>query len=144
MSFYERQYPFLRTVWGSALALSLVLAIVALCGADGSAQTATLDGSWSGAGTVSFTSGDRESARCRAQYRRASTTSYVVTAVCATPSGRATQTATLEHAGGNKYQGSFHNNEYDVSGTISVAVSGNKQLVLLNSDAGTASFELRR
>jgi hypothetical protein len=143
MSLHASHNPFWFFRTARLLALSLVLVIFTLC-ADSSAQTASLDGSWSGAGTVSFTSGERETARCRAQYRRASTTSYLVTAICATPSGRATQTATLKHAGGNNYQGSFHNSEYNVSGTISVAVTGERQLVQLNSDAGTASFELRR
>ena len=67
-----------------------------------------------------------------------------VTATCATPSGRATQTATLRRVGGNTYQGRFHNSEYDVSGTILVTVSGNRQSVRLMGDAGSASFELRR
>ena len=32
---------------------------------------ASLEGSWSGSGSVSFASGSREQARCRAHYRRA-------------------------------------------------------------------------
>jgi hypothetical protein len=68
----------------------------------------------------------------------------MVTATCATPSGRATQTATLRQVGGNTYQGQFHNAEYDVTGTISVIVSGNRQSVRLSGDAGSAAFELRR
>ena len=76
--------------------------------------------------------------------RRASGASYTVTATCATPSGRATQTATLRQVGGNTYQGQFHNSEYDVSGTIFVTVSGNRQSVRLSGDTGSAAFELRR
>lgn len=124
---------------------TLVLSLVAFApSGSSSAQPASLDGSWSGGGSVSFGSGAREAARCRAQYRRTSQASYVLTATCATQSGRATQTATLRYVGGNNYQGSFHNSEYGVSGTISVAVNGNRQTVRLNSDAGSASFELRR
>jgi hypothetical protein len=109
-----------------------------------SAQPVSLEGSWRGAGSVAFASGQRERAECRAHYRRASSASYTVTATCATPSGRATQTATLRHVGGNTYQGRFHNSEYDVSGTIYVTVGGNRQSVRLTSESGSASFELRR
>lgn len=128
----------------SALLLPALLLTSLALPSLGMAQSASLDGSWSGSGSVSFASGEREAARCRAQYSRASSTSYLLRATCATPSGRATQTATLRHVGGNNYQGSFHNSEYDVSGTISVVVGGNRQTVRLNSDAGTATFQLRR
>jgi hypothetical protein len=107
-------------------------------------QTAGLEGSWRGGGSVSFASGQSERAQCRAQYRRASATSYTLTATCATPSGRATQTAVVHRVGGNSYQGTFHNSEYNVSGTIFVTVAGNRQTVRLTGDAGSASFELRR
>jgi hypothetical protein len=109
-----------------------------------SAQPVSLEGSWRGGGSVAFASGQRERAECRAHYHRASSTSYTVTATCATPSGRATQTATVRHVGGNAYQGRFHNSEYDVSGTIYVTVGGNRQSVRLTSESGSASFELRR
>ena len=46
--------------------------------------------------------------------------------------------------GGNTYQGQFRNSEYNVSGTIFVTVSGNRQSVRLTGDAGSAAFELRR
>ena len=108
------------------------------------AQSERLDGSWSGSGSVAFASGARETARCRAQYSRASNTSYVLRVTCATPSGRANQTAILQHVGANNYQGSFYNSEYGISGTIYVAVGGNRQFVRLTSDAGSASLELRR
>jgi len=107
-------------------------------------QTAGLEGSWRGGGSVAFGSGQRERAQCRAQYRRSSATSYTLTATCATASGRATQTATVRRVGGNSYQGTFHNSEYDVSGTIFITVAGNRQSVRLTGDAGSASLELHR
>jgi hypothetical protein len=108
------------------------------------AQSAGLEGSWRGGGSVAFAAGQKERAQCRAQYRRAPGNAYTVTATCATPSGSATQTATLRQVGGNTYQGQFHNTEYDVSGTIVVTVSGNRQSVRLTGDAGSAAIELRR
>ncbi len=108
------------------------------------AQTAGLEGSWRGGGSVAFGSGQMERAQCRAQFRRSSATSYTLTATCATASGRATQTATVRRVGGNSYQGTFHNSEYNASGTIFITVAGNRQSVRLTGDAGSASLELRR
>jgi hypothetical protein len=108
------------------------------------AQSRGLEGSWSGGGSVAFASGQRERAQCRARYQRASGSTYTVTATCATPSGRATQTATVRQVGGNTYQGRFHNSEYDISGTIMVTVGGNRQSVHLTGDGGSASLELHR
>jgi hypothetical protein len=138
----ENLAPFLRGARAVAIAVPLVAGLAAPDWVL--AQSASLEGSWRGGGSVSFANGQRERAECRAQYRRASANSYSVTATCATPSGRATQTATVRQVGGNSYQGQFHNREYDVSGTIFVTAAGNRQSVRLTSGAGSASFELRR
>jgi hypothetical protein len=126
-----------------AAGLATLLLIAGLA-TGGPATAQSLEGSWSGGGSVAFASGQNERARCRAQYRRTSATSYAVTATCATPSGSATQTATVRQVGGNTYQGQFHNSEYNVSGTIHVTVGGNRQSVRLTSESGSASLELHR
>lgn len=126
-----------------AIALSLLLVSVLFAG-PGAAQSADLAGSWRGSGSVAFASGQSERAQCRASYSRTSSRSYALRATCATASGRASQTATLRYVGGNRYQGNFYNREYDVSGTINVAVNGNRQLVRLSSESGSATFEMRR
>src|SRR5262245_20916198 len=134
-----------KPCWWRIAALGLPLLTAGLVASHGvAAQSAGLEGSWHGGGSVAFASGQRERAQCHAQYRRASDRAYTVTATCATPSGRATQVATLRQTGGNTYQGQFRNNEYDVSGTIVVTVSGNRQSVRLTGDGGSAAFELRR
>jgi hypothetical protein len=138
-----REHPRPRRSRAAALAMPLLVAGLA-ASPEVTAQTAGLEGSWHGGGSVAFASGQRERAQCRAHYRRASSNAYTVTATCATPSGRATQTATLRQVGGNTYQGQFHNSEYNVSGTIFVTVGGNRQSVRLTSDSGSASFELHR
>jgi len=104
----------------------------------------SLEGTWSGGGSVSFASGSREQARCRAHYSRASKNSYRVNATCATASGKAAQTATVHKIGENKYSGNFHNPDYDISGTISVIVNGNSQSVRLTSSSGWAHIRLSR
>ena len=68
--------------------------------------------------------GAREQARCRARYTRRANEGYVVSAVCATPSIRAVQTASLHKIGDNKFRGTFYNREYGISGTIYVVVRG--------------------
>ena len=103
-----------------------------------------LEGSWSGGGSVSFATGSREQARCRAHYSRASKNSYRLNATCATASGKAAQTATVHKVGENKYSGNFHNPDYDISGTISVIVNGNSQSVRLTSSSGWAVIRLSR
>jgi hypothetical protein len=103
-----------------------------------------LEGSWSGGGSVSFASGSKEQARCRALYRRASKDSYRLQATCATASGKADQTATVHKVGENRYRGNFHNPDYDISGTIFVVVNGNSQSVRLTSSSGSAHLRLSR
>jgi hypothetical protein len=45
---------------------------------------------------------------------------------------------------GSGAQGNSCNRDYDVSGTITVAVDGNSQVVRLSSESGSATFEMRR
>jgi hypothetical protein len=134
-----------RTTRGP-VAGALVGSVILLGGlvAPAQAQSGGLDGSWRGGGSVAFGGGGSERAQCRAQFRRSSASSYTVTATCATASGRATQTATVRRVGGNSYQGTFHNSEYNTSGTIFITVAGNRQSVRLTGEAGSASLELRR
>lgn len=127
----------------SALALLIGLSPVALA-ARGAADPASLQGSWSGGGWVSFASGARERARCRAHYSRQSKTVFVLRATCATASGRASQTASLRQVGANSYSGSFYNSEYNITGTIHVVVRGGTQRVRLTSGSGSAAFQLSR
>ena len=134
---------------GRALAPALaVLAVLASAdGADGEpvkkVTSLGLEGSWSGGGSVTFASGAREQARCRAHYRRAGG-GYTVSATCATASGRASQTATLRQVGENRYSGSFYNSEYAISGVMHVVVRGSNQTVRLNSSSASAVLNLSR
>jgi hypothetical protein len=109
-----------------------------------SAQAADLDGSWAGGGSVQFSSGSSEQARCRVSYSKRSSTSYAASATCATPSARVTQTAVLRRTGDNSFSGTFHNSEYNISGTIQVVMRGNAQSVHLSSSAASASLRLSR
>jgi hypothetical protein len=137
-----------RIAKGATFVLLAALAVVELPTA-GNAQAAkqqptNLEGSWSGGGSVSFASGARERARCRAHYRRAGANSYTVSATCATASGRAEQRATLRRVGENRYSGNFYNADYAISGVIHVVVRGASQTVRLFSESGSAIFNLTR
>jgi hypothetical protein len=104
-----------------------------------------LEGAWSGGGEVAFAvTGARERARCRAHYQRRTKDSYAMQATCATASGKAAQTATVHRVGDNRYRGTFHNPDYDITGTIFVVVNGNSQSVRLTSSSGSALFRLTR
>lgn len=129
----------------STLKLVTSLSVVLLgAGAPGWAQAAGLEGSWSGGGTVRFASGAEEQARCRAHYSRRANGVYVLRATCATASGKAAQSATLQKVGDNRYSGTFYNSEYDISGRIYVVLRGSSQSVRLTSGSGSASFRLSR
>lgn len=131
--------------WLAGFALAIVVALVpAALPTPAQAQSAGLEGSWSGGGAVQLPNGAQERARCRARYSRASRFVYTVNAVCATPSGRVAQTASLQRTGANSYAGNFYNAEYGVSGSIYVTVRGNTQRVTLTSAVGSASLRLSR
>lgn len=109
------------------------------------ADPGDLDGSWSGGGSVKFPSGAKEAARCRANFKKRGSESYLVSARCASASGKVEQSALLTRVSGNQYSGSFFNEEYKVDGTITVTVSGNSQSVSISSPAGSsATFRLTR
>jgi hypothetical protein len=142
MGGYPGQLLCVKSAGAGALALAGLM-VSGLAG-TGQAQSPGLEGSWSGGGSVSFSSGSKEQARCRAHYRRRTSNSYTLRAVCATPSVRAEQTATVHRVGSNRFEGSFYNSEYNVSGTIYIVVRGSSQNVRLTSSAGWAHFRLSR
>ena len=111
---------------------------------DPSEAEPSLSGSWNGSGWISFASGTREKARCRARYRKTSSNSYILRATCATTSGKATQTATVYRLSRGRYRGTFYNTEFNVSGSIRVVVRGRSQRVSLTGDGASASFSLRK
>jgi hypothetical protein len=134
---------------GAALGLATALALSGLAdGANAQAskklRVASLEGSWSGGGTVTFASGAKEQARCRAHFSRAGKESYTVNATCATASGRAAQTARVRQVGNNRYSGSFYNSEYSISGVINIVVHGASQTVQLISSSGSGVLNLSR
>jgi hypothetical protein len=107
-------------------------------------DSGSLAGSWSGGGWVSFASGNKEKARCHANYSRAGSDAYTLNATCATSGGKASQTATVYKVSDGRYRGSFFNSDFNVHGTIRVAVHGSSQDVSLSGDGASASLSLSR
>ena len=132
-----------RIIAVSALIPAAALAMSGLL-SPSSADPGGLAGSWRGSGWVTFSSGKKERARCRAQYSPASAKSYTLKASCATSSAKATQRATVTEISKNRYRGSFYNTEYNASGTVRIVLRGRTQSVTLSGDAATATIQMRR
>lgn len=107
-------------------------------------DTGSLAGSWSGGGWVSFSNGNKEKARCHANYSKAGGDAYSLSATCATSAGKASQTATVYKVSEGRYRGSFFNSDFNVHGSIRVAVHGNSQDVSLSGDGASAGLSLSR
>ena len=103
-----------------------------------------LGGSWSGGGRVIFQGGNTERARCRAHFVRQSSKRYFMSGVCATQSARVSQTATIVQTTNNKYYGRFHNEEFNVTGTLRISIRGGRMTATLKGKAGSAVLSLRR
>jgi hypothetical protein len=128
----------------AAAATAVAFGAALFLAAPSYAQQASLEGSWSGSGKVTFPSGESETARCRVSFQKRGGDRFGMNAICASPSGRVVQTAQLSRDGGNRYSGEFINKEYGVSGSISVTLRGNALTASLNGGGATASFSLSR
>lgn len=120
-----------------------VLALLAMVGGQTPAAAQDIAGTWSGSGTVVFPSGEKEKARCRATFRT-SGNGAVMNATCATPSARVQQVATVDRVAPGRYRGEFRNDEFGITGSIRIVVSGNSLMASLDGGGGTAEFRLSR
>ncbi len=126
------------------VAVGMVAAWAALSAGPATAEPASLEGSWSGSGTVVLPSGESERARCRATFRRQSSDTFTMRAVCSTASTSVAQTAELTRTSGSRYSGEFFNSEYGISGSIRISVSGSSLSASLSGGGGTGRFHLSR
>jgi hypothetical protein len=129
----------------NTLFLSSTLGALMLAAATISTPAAAADlaGSWKGGGTVTFSSGASEQARCRATFSPSGKSAYDVSATCATQSGTVSQTAFVRGSG-SSYRGTFYNPDFDATGKIQISVSGKSQTVRLTSTKGSAIIRLSR
>jgi hypothetical protein len=128
----------------AAFAMTGAAVASAVGATSAAAQTASLEGSWSGGGNVKFNSGKSERASCRASFSKQGGSSYAMSAVCATASGRVSQTAQLTRSGANRFSGDFTNAEYGVSGSINITLNGSSLNASLSGAGASANFNLNR
>lgn len=108
-----------------AFLLSLPLVAAAIIFATpGKAAEAfdALKGGWSGGGSASFASGEREKLRCTARYSGGGT-SLVLNLRCASASAQINLTGTLD-AVGNKVAGDWNESNFGLSGEARGTTSG--------------------
>jgi len=121
----------------------MLSAVLAAFGSSGSAGAGDLSGSWKGTGTVTYTSGEKERARCRATVKPSGKNAYDINATCATQSGTVSQIAFVR-GNGSSFRGTFHNPEFDADGVISISLSGTSATARLNSAKGSAVLRLSK
>lgn len=124
-----------------APAVALLLCLVA---PPAHAQADGLAGRWSGNGSVMLPSGATEKARCRATIRKAGSREFTVDATCATSSLKVSQVAKVQASGANRFSGEFLNAEYNITGTMTLTLSGKTLIAALRGGGGTAFFTLAR
>ena len=129
---------------GLIAGLAAALALSGLAIQPSAAENASLEGAWSGSGTVTFPTGGTEAARCKVNFRRQSDNRFSMNALCATPSGKVAQTAQLSHIGGNRFAGDFQNSEYGITGQINIVIRGNSLNAALNGGGASASLKLSK
>ena len=107
------------------------------------ANAAPLAGRWSGGGTVTLNNGQKEPIRCRISYRPAGKT-VEVTATCSHAGGTTHQTGRVIQRSKNRYTGHFRNQQYAVSGNVTVSVRGSRQTVIAISSQGRIHLSLSK
>jgi hypothetical protein len=140
MTIVRRKHTFAMGL--GAAVLAGVLGGLAAVASPASAQS--LIGSWAGAGTIIYPSGEKERARCRATFRGSGGGGVSMHAVCATASARVIQNAALSRLTSSTYAGEFYNTEYGIQGSIRIKVRGNKLNASLSGGGGSAYFNLNR
>jgi hypothetical protein len=128
----------------AGVAFAAILGVGTMSSSAARAEPGSLVGTWSGSGSISFSSGSNERARCRAHYAKTGASSYFMSATCATASAKVEQSAMLTRTGARTYVGSFFNQQYNTGGQIRITVNGRSQSVRLSGEAGTAFFNLSK
>ena len=129
-----------RSIAGSSLrrrslvvSLPLISAMFAAPSVANAAEAFNaLKGSWSGSGSVSFSSGESEKLRCTARYTGGGS-NLAFNMKCASTSAQINLSGDL--SGGNKVSGSWNESSYGLSGDASGSASGNSVRVRISGGA---------
>jgi len=121
--------------------LTLLMGLAA--GAVG-ANAASVEGSWSGSGTVRLKTGQVEPIRCRIKYEASTGRTFVMTVNCAHANGTFKQSGRIVKKSSSRYTGSLYSKDYGVSGNITISVNGRSQTLSAKSAKGTARIKLNK
>lgn len=128
-----------RTV-ASALFLSIILGATASY-----AKSQSLIGSWRGGGVVQPKDGAREKTRCRAEIQKSpGRCLYHAVYRCSSPLGLISQTVDIKKKSTTRYVGTFYNPQYNVKGTFSITLQGNRHSVVMKSSRGEGWIDFSR
>lgn len=110
----------------------------------GLAYAASIEGSWSGGGTVKLNTGQAERVQCRIRYEKGSGRTFVLYANCSHSNGTFQQSGRVVQLSSSSYSGRLYSDQYSVSGDVSISVSGNRQTITAVSPKGTARITLSK
>ncbi|MDH3579988.1 MAG: hypothetical protein OEM91_05100 [Hyphomicrobiales bacterium] len=109
------------------------------------ANAASIEGNWSGSGTVRLTEGGTEAVRCRIRYEKGSGRTFVLHVTCAHSNGTFKVSGRIvQLSGGNRYSGRLYSDQYSVAGDVGISVSGTRQTLTAKSKKGSATVKLTK
>ena len=108
------------------------------------AEPASLEGTWSGSGTMQAVDRPPQKLTCRINYKRETDKVYRLAARCVTVSTSINQTAQLLKVNPGVYTGQFQIASYDISGRVRVVVNGNAQTMSFKSSRANGTVNLKK
>lgn len=108
------------------------------------ANAASIEGSWSGSGTVRLTEGGTEAVRCRIRYEKGSGRTFVLHVTCAHSNGTFKVSGRIVQLNGSQYSGRLYSDQYSVAGDVGISVSGTRQTLTAKSKKGSATVKLTK
>ncbi len=125
---------------GPVLVLAFLLS--AMLGTANAAPP-TLEGYWTGEGTVSY-KGSVDQVRCRVRYKKAGSRSFTYSSTCATENGRYQLNGHISRSSGNRYTGSVTSENHKRTGKVLLLQRGNRLTVTVTSGKGSAKINLSK
>ncbi len=110
----------------------------------GTANAASLGGTWAGAGYIHPNAGDRQAVRCVVRYSRETSKVFGVRATCASSAGSIRQTGEVLKIRSNMYVGDFYNQQFDIRGRVRVSIRGGRQTVTFSSSDASGRLTLSK
>lgn len=123
---------------------SMMLAFAGIAPHSAVAQSASIEGRWSGGGVAALKDGQREPVRCRVSYEKSTGRTFLINANCSHSNGTFQQSGRITQLSANSYSGRLYSDQYSVAGQLSISVSGSRQTLTATSDKGRATLTLTK